>query len=229
MQNAAFVHLVPEIVALTAAFANAGENGIAAVLCGDVVDQLLNEHRLADARAAEKSNFAALRVRLEQVDDLDAGLQDLRCRALVCKDRSLAVNFPLRRVFGQCAFTVNGFAQHVEHPAERRLADRYADAGSGGLDLHSAREQLTCAQQYAAHARGGKLLYDLHHAHLAVHGDMKRLADGGQLPLFKAAVHDWACDRQDRTFFHCVCASLACRRCAAAPAVISVISCVISA
>ena len=47
------------------------------MLLGDVVDELLDEHRLADAGAAEEADLAAADVRGEQVDDLDAGLEDL--------------------------------------------------------------------------------------------------------------------------------------------------------
>ena len=47
-----FAESVPEIVALAGALADAGEHGVAAVLVGDVADELHDEHRLADARAA---------------------------------------------------------------------------------------------------------------------------------------------------------------------------------
>ena len=195
----------------------------------DIVDELLNEHRLADASAAEQTDLAALRIRLQKVNDLDAGFQQFRHRALVGKGRGLAVNFPLRCVVRQRALAVDGFAQYVEHPAKRRLADRHLNAGTGHLDRHAARKLLACPQQHAAHARRGELLHDLHHAHLAVYRDVQRLSDGGQLPLFKAAVHDRTGNGQDIACVHSACASLAFRRCAAAPAVISVISCVISA
>ena len=59
---------------------------------GDVVDQLLDEHRLADAGAAEQTDLAALAVRREQVDDLDAGLEDLDLRALLDELRRRAVD-----------------------------------------------------------------------------------------------------------------------------------------
>ncbi len=59
---------------------------------GDVVDQLLNEHGLADASAAEQADLAALAVRREQVDDLDARLEDFDCRVLIDEQRSRAVN-----------------------------------------------------------------------------------------------------------------------------------------
>ncbi len=71
-------HLVIEVVALARALADAGEDGIAAVRLGDVVDELHDEHGLADARAAEEADLAALGIRREKIDDLDAGLENLR-------------------------------------------------------------------------------------------------------------------------------------------------------
>src|SRR5207247_108047 len=79
--------LVIEVVALARALAHPREARNAAVLLGDVVDQLLDEHRLADAGAAEQARLAALRVRLEQVDDLDARLEHLDLRRLLVERR----------------------------------------------------------------------------------------------------------------------------------------------
>ena len=76
-------HLVIEVVALARALADAGEHRIAAVRLGDVVDQLHDQHRLADAGAAEQADLAALGVGRQQVDDLDAGDEDLRFGRLV--------------------------------------------------------------------------------------------------------------------------------------------------
>ena len=47
------------------------------MLLGDVPDQLLDDDRLADAGAAEDPDLAALLERADQVDDLEAGLEDL--------------------------------------------------------------------------------------------------------------------------------------------------------
>ena len=63
-----FDHLVPEVVALARALADAGEHRVAAVLLRDVVDQLQDDDGLADAGAAEQADLAALRVRRDQVD-----------------------------------------------------------------------------------------------------------------------------------------------------------------
>ena len=80
VDDAGLLHLEPEVGALAGALADAGEDRHAAVLLGDAVDHLLDEHGLADAGAAEQADLPALHVRLEQVDDLDAGLEHLPLR-----------------------------------------------------------------------------------------------------------------------------------------------------
>jgi hypothetical protein len=65
------------------ALADAGEHRDAAGLDGDVADQLLHHDGLADAGAAEEADLAALREGAEQVDDLDARLEDARRGLLV--------------------------------------------------------------------------------------------------------------------------------------------------
>ena len=90
--DAGFDELVIEVVAFAGALADAGEHRITAVRLGDVVDQFLNEHGLADAGAAEQADLAALGVRREQVDDLDAGDENLRFGRLLGVDRRFGVD-----------------------------------------------------------------------------------------------------------------------------------------
>ena len=87
VDDAALLELEPEVVALARAFADAAEHRHAAVLHGDVVDQLHDDDGLADAGAAEQPDLAALQVRLEQVDDLDAGLEHLQFGRLLFERR----------------------------------------------------------------------------------------------------------------------------------------------
>ena len=84
--------LPEEIVPLTGPLADAGEDREAAVTHGDVVDELHDEHRLADAGAAEEAGLAALGVGLEEVDDLDPRLEHLGARGEVHQGRSRPVN-----------------------------------------------------------------------------------------------------------------------------------------
>jgi len=68
---------VIEIVALARALADPCEHRIAAVRLGHVVDELHDDDGLADASPAEQSDLAALGIGCEQVDNLDAGNEDL--------------------------------------------------------------------------------------------------------------------------------------------------------
>src|SRR6185295_8993740 len=80
VEDARFLELEIEVVALTSSLAHTAEDRPAAVAFLHVVDQLLNHDRLADARAAEEADLAALDERRDQVDHLDAGLEQLRLR-----------------------------------------------------------------------------------------------------------------------------------------------------
>ena len=90
--HAGLDHLVIEVVALAGALADAGEHRVAAVRLRDVVDQLHDQHGLADARAAEQADLAALGVGSQQVHDLDARLEDLRLGRLLGIGRGVRVD-----------------------------------------------------------------------------------------------------------------------------------------
>ncbi len=78
VDDAGFAHFVVKIVAFAGALTDAGEHGVTTVRLGDVVDEFHDDDGLADAGAAERADFAALDERADQVDDLDAGLEDRR-------------------------------------------------------------------------------------------------------------------------------------------------------
>src|SRR3546814_19830962 len=61
----------------------------------DVVDQLHHVDGLADAGAAEQADLAALGERADQVDDLDAGFQQIGRGSLLVIARRLTVDHPL--------------------------------------------------------------------------------------------------------------------------------------
>ena len=94
VEDARLLHLGVELVALARALADAAERGQTAVLLGDVVDQLHDDHGLADAGAAEQADLAALRIGREQVDDLDPRLEDLARRDQVLDGGGVAMDRP---------------------------------------------------------------------------------------------------------------------------------------
>jgi hypothetical protein len=90
---------------------------------GDVVDQLLDEHGLADARTTKQADLAALGIGRQKVDDLDARFKDLRFRRLLGEFRRRLVD--RAEALGVDRTTlVDRVADDVEDAPERALADR---------------------------------------------------------------------------------------------------------
>src|SRR5581483_1028791 len=85
-------HFVIEIVALAGALAHAGKHREATVLRRDVADELLDDDRFAYASAAERADLATAQDGRDQVNDLDARLEDAGLGLLVFQRRRRAVN-----------------------------------------------------------------------------------------------------------------------------------------
>ncbi|CAI8385043.1 MAG: Uncharacterised protein [Cyanobium sp. ARS6] len=91
---------------------------------GDVVDQFLNQHGLADTRTTEEANFSTLAIRSQEIDHLDAGLKDLRFGLKFSQLRCRAVNRSCRiRLHG--TLFVNRLAQNIEDATQCSFADRH--------------------------------------------------------------------------------------------------------
>ncbi|MEY2722032.1 MAG: hypothetical protein RL597_1477 [Pseudomonadota bacterium] len=135
-----------EVVTFTSTLTDAGENGQAAVLLGDIVDELEHVHGLTDTGTTEKTNLAALRERHEQVDDLDTRDEKIPPTCLLVVRRSRTVDRPLF-FGGNGAAVVLRRTEHVHDAAERRLADRNGNGRVGGLDLETTLEAFRGAHR----------------------------------------------------------------------------------
>lgn len=102
-------------------------------LC-DVVDELLDEHSLADTSTAEETNFATTSVGREKVDNLDTGLKNLSSGRLVNKWRRLGMDGAKLDTIDWTAL-VDGFADDVHDTAEGCGTDRNTDGGASVDDL----------------------------------------------------------------------------------------------
>jgi hypothetical protein len=112
------------------------------VLLGEVVDELLNQNGLADAGAAEQACLAATDVGLEQVDGLDAGLEDLGLGGeLVETGRGMVDGVELLHLGHGLA--VDGLAHDVPNAAKRLGADRHLH-GLTGIGGDEAALQARC-------------------------------------------------------------------------------------
>ena len=212
VDDAGLLHLEPEVVALAGALADAGEDGEAAVLGGDVADQLLDDDRLADAGAAEEADLAALGVRGERSMTLMPGLEDLVGR--VVRPRSRAPGggsaSARRSVSGSPSSMVS--PMHVDEAAERALADGHRHRLAGVDHLGAAREAVG-----GVHGDGPDLVVAEVLLHLADHvlarpsprvdPDGEGVVDGRDL-VREADVDDRADDLDDCTCVHCLNSAL---------------------
>ena len=161
VEHARLLHLQPQVVALAGALAHAAERGQAAVLLGQVVDQLLDQHGLADAGAAEQPDLAALGVGREQVDDLDARLEHLGRRRQVLDARRGLVDAASLDVRRQRLAEVDRVAEQVEDASQRGLADGHRDRRAGVDHLEAARQAVGRVHRDRAHAVVAEVLLDL--------------------------------------------------------------------
>ena len=153
VDDARLRHLVVEVVALARALADAGEHRHAAVELGDVVDQLHDDDGLADARATERADLAALQERADQIDDLDAGRQHLRRGGLIGERRRRPVDRVVLLRLDRAAL-VHRVAGDIEDASHHAVADRHRDRAAGVGDLEAALETLGAGHRDRPHPAG---------------------------------------------------------------------------
>ncbi len=163
VDHAGLGHLEQQVRALARPLAHAGEHRDAAVLLRQVVDQLLDQHRLADAGAAEQPDLAALDVRSDQVDDLEPGLEDLDLRREVAERRRVTVDRPALGVRGGIGLAVDALADDVPEASERRLPHRDGDRAAGVDDVDAAGEPVRRVHRDRAHPVVAQVLLHLGH------------------------------------------------------------------
>jgi hypothetical protein len=171
---------VIEIVALARAFAHAGEDRIATMRFRDVVDQFHDQNGLAHAGAAEQADLAALGVRRHQVDDLDAGFENLRFRRLLGIARRFLVDGAAGLGVNRAGF-VHRLADHVHDAAERGIANRHRDRRAGIGNILPAHQTLGRVHRDAAHRVFAQMLRDLENQAVAQVLGFERIEDFRQM------------------------------------------------
>ena len=162
---------------------------------GDVVDEFHDQHGLADAGAAEQADLAAAGVRGEQVDDLDAGDEDLRFGGLLGIGRRRLMDVAARLADDRPGL-VDRLADDVHDAAERAGADRHRDRRAGVGDGLAAHEALRGVHGDAAHRALAELLRHLEDEAVALVVGLERVEDLRQVAV-ELHVDDGADDLGD--------------------------------
>ena len=113
-----------EVIAFAGAFTHASKNAVATMTLGDIIDQFLDDNGLAYTRTTECANFSTFHKGTDEVDNLDAGLEDLDGRGLVFQVRCGPVDGIAWRIF-DFRLIVNCLTKHVKDASQRLGADRH--------------------------------------------------------------------------------------------------------
>ncbi len=186
-----------EVVALAGALADTGKHGQAAVLLGDIVDQLEHVDGLADAGAAEQADLAALRERHQQVDDLDARDQQILTAGLLIERRRRAMDRQMLLGLHLAAVVLRS-SQHVHDAAQGGLADGHLDGRSGAHYGQPAAQTLRAAHGDRTHDTIAQLL--LHFERQIAFLQLQGVVDARDRIPWKLDVDDCADDLGNLAF-----------------------------
>src|SRR5207244_11960906 len=133
VQEPGLLQFVVELVPLTNPLANPGEDASALMWFDDIVDELQGEEALSQCGAAEDARLATLDQRIQEVDDLDASLENLVAGPVHVVGVEMERGRPLPD--GQLqrglnlALPIDGLARDIDAPAENLLSHRHLHRG----------------------------------------------------------------------------------------------------
>lgn len=204
--NTSLNHLVVQIVTLAGALADSGKHRVTTMGLGHVVDQLHDQHSLADSGTAEQANLASLGVGGQQVDDLDSGDEDLLLDAHVDELGRLGVDGgTLVGVDG--APLVDRLSDDVDDAAQGLGADRDTDGRASVLDGLATHQTLGTVHGDGADGVLSQVLGDLQHQAGSASVDLQGVQDRGQV-LVELDVDDGTDDSDHTAVGHSTSGSL---------------------
>ena len=150
VDHARLAHFIPQVITLATALAHTGKYRVAMVELGDVVDQFLDDDCLAHASTTKDRRLTAFGERCDQVDHLDAGLEDLRRGGLLCqRGRRSMDGIMVSGLYGLVA--VDSLPQNVENSAQGAWSYRHGDRFAGSDYRHTAIQTVGAGHSYRAH------------------------------------------------------------------------------
>ena len=199
VENVGILHFVVEVVPFPGPLSYAREYGQTGVFDSDVPDQLKHGHGLTHPGTAEEANLTALREGANEVDNLDARLEDFHGPGLIFVGGGSPVDrHAVRRVHR--TLLVDGFAEHVHDPAEGLLTHGDGDRCAGVLHGQAAGETFGSPHGNGPNHAVPKLLLHLK-GELGV-GNPKGVIHLGHFVALELDVDDGANDLNDSSAAH---------------------------
>ena len=199
LDNAGFHHFVVKVVPFAGTLAHTAEYGHAAVALSDVVDQLHDRHGLAHAGTAEQTDFTALGIGAEKVDNFNTCAKLLGLCCLIGESGRIAVNFPVLLGFDGRTF-VNYVAAHIHDTAQRFRTNGNGNRRAGVIHIRAADHTVGHVHRNRAHSVFTKVLRHFQNQLLTVIVGLQRIQDRGHFAFLKLNVDNRAQHLQDFTF-----------------------------
>ena len=169
------------------------------MLGGDIVNELEHVHGLAHTRAPEETHLPAFGEGTHEIDDLDAGLEELSRRRKLLERRRVAVDrHPYFGGYGPPF--VDRAAEDIHDAPQRRWSDRDRDTRTRILRLHAAPQALGAAEADRTHDAVADLLLDLE-GEIGTF-ERQRIVDLGQLLARELDIDHRADALHHRSFIH---------------------------
>ena len=169
------------------------------MLLGEIVDELLNQNGLADAGAAEQTRLAATDVGLEQVDGLNAGLEDLGLGGELVEMRCRVMDGIVLIDLGH-GLAVDRLAHNIPNAAEGLGADGHLHRCAGVDRDDAALQAVGRRHGDGTNNTAGKLRLNLQDGadvtHRRIGLDRERVVDRGDSAI-ELNVDDGADDTDD--------------------------------
>ena len=181
------LHFQPEVVAFAGPLADAGEDGEPPWALAMRAINSVRMTVLPSPAPPNKPGLAAADERRQQVDHLDARLEDFRLRREIGDRRGVAVDGPVFFGAGRGRSPSIGSPSRLKTRPSVALPTGTRDRGAGVDAVHAADHAVGVAQGDAAHAAAAEVLLDLAgevglHALLLGH-DLHGVVDRRQMVL----------------------------------------------
>ena len=206
VDDAGFGHFRIEVVPFTGALPYPGEYGVSAVRLGDVVDELHDDDRLAHAGATEGTDLSSLDEGADEIDDLDARLENVGLGILFEECRGLPVDGAGFLISARPE-VVDRIARYVEDPAEDLLPYGYGNGGARIDDFSPPYQSLGGRHGHGPYPVVSQVLLRFQDElllFLRIRGpvtDLKSIVDLRGRTRGELGVHDGADDLYDFTDF----------------------------
>ena len=162
LQHTGLPELEQQLMPFARAFADPGKDRNTGVTLDRRADQLHDQHGLTDPGAAEHCGLAAGDQRRQQIDDLDAGMEDLARAALTSQRRRGSVNWATLDLGAKRRPPVDGVPERVKEAAEHLLTDRDGDRHAERPCRRPALQAGSRAKRYRPHPVGADMLPHFH-------------------------------------------------------------------